>query len=320
MGPHPGPPAASSATPPTTASLWRPGKTPPTGAHVQVRHHLRRLPHAARRAARPRATGTRSSTPQLAHRQPATLCVECHNGEIPEGTTASPGTEIHHPMKEMIDGYGAIDVSAFPSVHKGKCVQCHMPPTTTSPTGGNHTFKIIEPEMPRASRSRSHLDCRHRLTQPREPPRDHVRPTTRGQHAVLGLQHVPRTTTRSRRRIPVARPSRRATRRRALTTIQLVMVTRRHRRDQGDKGLYLQDTIDQRQEWTHAKIDEIHGELDAGRRRSRLRRRRRRPGGSRRHPAEPVDHGPARVPERLHERRVRGERGQLRPPQLGLLA
>ncbi len=58
------------------------------------------------------------------------LCVECHNGELPEGTTASPGAEIHHPMKEMMDGYGAIDVSAFPSVHKGKCVQCHMPPTS----------------------------------------------------------------------------------------------------------------------------------------------------------------------------------------------
>ena len=54
-------------------------------------------------------------------------------------------------MKEMIDGYGAIDVCAFPSVHKGKCVQCHMPPTTISrgdvQLGGNHTFKIIEPEV-----------------------------------------------------------------------------------------------------------------------------------------------------------------------------
>ena len=33
----------------------------------------------------------------------------------------------------------------------------------------------------------------------------------------------------------------------------------------GDKeGLYLQDTIDQRREWTLAKIDEIHSELNAG--------------------------------------------------------
>ena len=28
--------------------------------------------------------------------------------------------------------------------------------------------------------------------------------------------------------------------------------------NQGDKALWLQDTIDQRQEWTHAKITEIH--------------------------------------------------------------
>ena len=78
------------------------------------------------------------------------LCVECHNGEIPAGSTASPGSEVHHPMKEMMDGYGAIDVSAFPSVHKGKCVKCHMAPTSWSrgavQLGGNHTFNIITPE------------------------------------------------------------------------------------------------------------------------------------------------------------------------------
>ena len=54
-------------------------------------------------------------------------------------------------MKEMMDGYGAIDVPAFPSVHKGKCIQCHMPPTSYSrgsvQLGGNHTFTIIEPEV-----------------------------------------------------------------------------------------------------------------------------------------------------------------------------
>jgi hypothetical protein len=90
-------------------------------------------------------------TPQLRTGSAQTLCVECHNGELPEGTTASPGAEIHHPMKEMMDGYGAIDVSSFPSVHKGKCVQCHMPPTSISrgnvQLGGNHTFNIIEPEV-----------------------------------------------------------------------------------------------------------------------------------------------------------------------------
>ena len=50
-----------------------------------------------------------------------------------------------------MDGHGAIDVQAFPSVHKGKCIQCHMPPTAYSrgsvQAGGNHTFRIIDPEV-----------------------------------------------------------------------------------------------------------------------------------------------------------------------------
>ena len=84
------------------------------------------------------------------------LCVECHNDpEIGTGV-AKAGTEVHHPMKQMMNGTGAIDVpQGSPSVHKGKCVQCHMPPTgldreTGAPTAdaaGNHTFAIIEPDV-----------------------------------------------------------------------------------------------------------------------------------------------------------------------------
>jgi len=83
------------------------------------------------------------------------LCVECHNAEL-DGKVAKPGTTVHHPMKEMMSGTGAIDVpQGSPSVHKGQCVQCHMPPTgrdrtTGLPTEnatGNHTFAIIEPDV-----------------------------------------------------------------------------------------------------------------------------------------------------------------------------
>lgn len=78
------------------------------------------------------------------------LCVQCHNGEIPVGTEATPGTEIHHPMKEMMAGYGAIGVDEVPSVHEGKCVQCHMVPTGyefdgAAATAGNHVFAIVTP-------------------------------------------------------------------------------------------------------------------------------------------------------------------------------
>ena len=55
-----------------------------------------------------------------------------------------------------MSGTGAIDVpQGSPSVHKGQCVQCHMPPTgkdrttglATDNAAGNHTFAIIEPDV-----------------------------------------------------------------------------------------------------------------------------------------------------------------------------
>jgi hypothetical protein len=90
-------------------------------------------------------------TPQLRYDDAATLCTSCHNAEL-DGKIAAPGSTVHHPMKEMMDGVGAIDVmQGSPSVHKGRCVQCHMPPTTYSrgsvQLGANHTFTIIEPTM-----------------------------------------------------------------------------------------------------------------------------------------------------------------------------
>ena len=95
--------------------------------------------------------------PQLtATRQ--TLCVECHNAELApqaDGSPgiAAPGSAVHHPMKEMMAGTGAIDVpQGSPSVHKGRCVQCHMVPTSydrngVPMTGSNHAFAIVEPEV-----------------------------------------------------------------------------------------------------------------------------------------------------------------------------
>ena len=153
-------------------------------------------------------------TPQLRTDSAKTLCVTCHNGEIPEGTTATPGEEIHHPMKEMMDGYGAIDVAAFPSVHKGKCVQCHMPPTTISrgdiQLGANHTFKIIEPAV------------------------------------AAGVTPVP---------LDAANPD-------VKITMPFSACTTCHSRPGDDAAVWLQDTIDQRQEWTHAKVDQIWAELE----------------------------------------------------------
>ena len=52
-----------------------------------------------------------------------------------------------------MNGTGAIDVpQGSPSVHKGKCVQCHMVPTgyeydDATPTAGNRVFAIITPDQ-----------------------------------------------------------------------------------------------------------------------------------------------------------------------------
>jgi len=91
------------------------------------------------------------------------LCVECHTAEIPEGTSATPGSALHHPMKEMMAGTGAIGVpQGTPSVHKDKCVDCHMVPTSydrngVPMTGANHTFAIVEPEVAAESLSTSNI-------------------------------------------------------------------------------------------------------------------------------------------------------------------
>lgn len=68
------------------------------------------------------------------------LCVSCHTAEIPAGGSVKAGSTVHHPMKEMLDGYGAIGVAPIKGAHSGqKCVECHM-------TEGNHLMAIIKPE------------------------------------------------------------------------------------------------------------------------------------------------------------------------------
>jgi predicted CXXCH cytochrome family protein len=70
---------------------------------------------------------------------PKTLCESCHTASLAEGTTFKPGSEVHHPMKEMLNGYGAIGVAPTEGAHTEKsCNECHM-------TEGNHMMKVIKP-------------------------------------------------------------------------------------------------------------------------------------------------------------------------------
>jgi cytochrome c5 len=198
------------------------------------------------------------------------LCTECHNGEIPAGSTASPGAEVHHPMKELMDGYGAIDVQSFPSVHKGKCIQCHMAPTSYSrgavQLGGNHTFNIITPDeaneatpvpilttsatvagTPKVVTNTVTYDvmpysacstCHSRTTQLSPKP-------TATATAVDSPSAGTNTVTISQ----------------IAAGAQVYSSTTNTWTPGGDRAQWLQDTIDQRQAWTTAKIADIHAEL-----------------------------------------------------------
>jgi hypothetical protein len=212
-------------------------------------------------------------TPQLRTGSAKTLCVECHNGELPEGTTAAPGDEIHHPMKEMMEGYGAIDVSSFPSVHKDKCVECHMPPTSISrgsvQLGGNHTFNIIEPEV---ALEASPIPVVTTSAVATASPSGTITTTNTVTWDSMpysacstchsnnnGVRATPRpisTTTATPN--PTASPLRVT-----VTINQTANQSAWGNSSGGDRALWLQDTIEQRQTWTKAKIEAIWAVLDA---------------------------------------------------------
>ena len=121
----------------------------------------RATPRTTQVRLRPRVSGTRSSTPQL--KAPAKqLCVRVPQRRARREPDAwrrgARGRLSIIPMKEMMNGTGAIDVpQGSPSVHKGKCVQCHMPPTgygrEGAGTAANHVFEIIEPDDAKEARA-----------------------------------------------------------------------------------------------------------------------------------------------------------------------
>jgi hypothetical protein len=84
---------------------------------------------------------------------PSSLCTTCHTAQITTSNgVASPGTTMYNNQNETMDGTGAIGVpQGLPGVHNGKCVQCHMVPTTSGyggiQKGGNHTMQIVYPKV-----------------------------------------------------------------------------------------------------------------------------------------------------------------------------
>ena len=56
----------------------------------------------------------------------AAACKDCHNAHVEEGATAEAGTTLRHAVKEMMDGYGAIDAEGSVSAHDLACNTCHL--------------------------------------------------------------------------------------------------------------------------------------------------------------------------------------------------
>jgi len=124
------------------------GQTPPKAANAKyaITCVVCHDPHSKSTQA---SVWNADRNPQLSKPAPD-LCEQCHNAEIPAGQSATAGSEVHHPMKEMMDGTSAIDVTGSPSIHHGKCISCHMVPTGygydgAAGTSGNHVFAIVSP-------------------------------------------------------------------------------------------------------------------------------------------------------------------------------
>ena len=86
-------------------------------------------------------------------KEPYELCVECHNGELPESGEFAPGASVHHPMQEVFEGKGFPGLPEIPSPHfqadaGATCNSCHMPKTAKSANTGDvtsHRFAVAMP-------------------------------------------------------------------------------------------------------------------------------------------------------------------------------
>lgn len=111
------------------------------------------------------------------------LCITCHNGHLEEGHEAKPGSTIHHPMKEMFEGFGGIGAGkAIPSIHaEVTCVECHM-----NGTEGGHMFKVLEPkDTVGTKRTDACVQCHNDLPEVRQAYLDMWRNTTDAKVASL---------------------------------------------------------------------------------------------------------------------------------------
>jgi hypothetical protein len=192
------------------------------------------------------------------------LCTTCHNAEITG--VAAAGAALHHTTKEVMDGTGAIGVpQGLPGVHKGKCVECHMPPTSFSrgsaQLGGNHTFQIITPkDAVDASPVPVVTSAATTTPTPNSTPWTSPTPIVTTYVDESSMPYSACSTCHNNKVMANATPQPIAT----VTTNPtpaagkpITVTVTRVMQNQGDKGLWLQDTIDQRQTAMLAKYNNV---------------------------------------------------------------
>jgi nitrate/TMAO reductase-like tetraheme cytochrome c subunit len=103
------------------------------------------------------------------------LCTECHNGEIPAGSTASPGAEVQRQVHPVPHGsHRSEQLRREPHLHHHRAGSRQR---GRSDPGRDHDRQGYRPADPRHDEPAG---------------RDHYRHDADGTHAVLGVQHVPR--------------------------------------------------------------------------------------------------------------------------------
>jgi hypothetical protein len=247
------------------------GKPVPTGAEAQYGDTCASC-HTPHQAGSTGGTWSKDMDDQLVGNpsNPSDLCSTCHNSQIGSGVLAA-GTTVYEDQQEVMNGTGAIGVpQGLPGVHKGKCVQCHMAPTSYSrgsaQLGGNHTMSIITPQDAVDATPVPVTTTVVSTAYPAASPNTQVITQNVDQasmpYSACSTCHNNNVqATASPQPIATATTTAIATPYPSVTATYITVTTTRNVQNQGDKGLWLQDTIDQRQQAMQSKYAEVASAL-----------------------------------------------------------
>ncbi|HZL64201.1 MAG TPA: multiheme c-type cytochrome [Thermoleophilia bacterium] len=203
---------------------------------------------------------------------PSDLCSTCHNSQIGDGVLTA-GTTVYENQKEVMNGTGAIGVpQGLPGVHKGKCIR-RMPPTSYShgsaQLGGNHTFTVISPkdavDVSPVPVSTTIVSTAFPTASPNTPVLTQNVDVASMPYSACSTCHSNNVMANSSPQpIATATTFATATPYPNVTATYITVNVTRQIQNTGDKGLWLQDTLDQRQAAMHAAYINVAAELHNG--------------------------------------------------------